>query len=353
MDLLQEVEKVSIIILMDNSTDFLLINTAHAVRPPLIVNEKFNLPPPVAEHGFSALVNVINKHVQIEGEKNHIINEDKIGGNITSNNNTYTCLFDTGVSKNGVVHNADIFGIDFNQIDGIILSHGHFDHFTGLVNILKRISARQRPTAHIDFFAHPDAFLRRWEIYPDGKRAKMPFLDERQLKQLGVKIYKNTGITFLPNEYSPLLLITGQIPRKTSFEKGFPFQYAENTHEDHKKNLTPDPLVKDDQAIVINVKNKGIVILTGCSHAGVINTINYAKKITGVDKIYALIGGFHLPADGGIYEETIESTLEELQKADPEYIVPCHCTGWKATNKIIDLMPEKFIQSSVGTTFTF
>ena len=178
MALLQEVEKVSITILMDNSTDFLLINTAHAVRPPLIINEKFNLPPPVAEHGFSALVNVINKHVQIEGEKNNIINEDKIGENITSNNNTYTYLFDTGISKNGVVHNADIFGIDFNQIDGIILSHGHFDHFTGLVNILKRISARQRPTAHIDFFAHPDAFLRRWAIYPDGKRAKMPFLDD-------------------------------------------------------------------------------------------------------------------------------------------------------------------------------
>jgi hypothetical protein len=75
--------------------------------------------------------------------------------------------------------------------------------------ILKRISARQRPTAHLDVFAHPDASLRRWETYPYGKRAKMLFLDERQLKQLGVKIYKNTGITFLPNEYSPLLLITG------------------------------------------------------------------------------------------------------------------------------------------------
>ena len=226
---IQEIHQISITILMDNSTDFLLTNSAHAKRPPLIVNERFNLPPPVAEHGFYALINIL-KDTKNKAEKN--------------SSNTF--LFDTGVSENGVIHNADIFGIDFKQIDGIILSHGHFDHFTGLINILKRISARQQPTAHLDVFAHPDAFLRRWEIYPDGKRAKMPFLDERELKQLGAKIYKNTGITFLPNEYSPLLLITGQIPRKTSFEKGFPFQYAENTYEDHKENLTPDPLVKDD-----------------------------------------------------------------------------------------------------------
>ena len=351
MSLLQEVEKVSITILMDNSTDFLLTSSAHAVRPPLIVNEKFNLPPPVAEHGFSALVNVVSKYVQIKGEKNNSVNEYKTVKNSSSSNNTF--LFDTGVSKNGVVHNVNIFGIDFKHINGIILSHGHFDHFTGLVNILKRISARQLSTANLDVFAHPDAFLRRWEIYPDGKRAKMPFLAETQLKKAGATIHKNTGITLLPNKYSPSLLITGQIPRETSFEKGFPFQYAENTHEDDKKNLVPDPLVKDDQAIVINVRNKGLITLTGCGHAGVINSINYAKKITGVDKIYAVIGGFHLPADGGIYEEAIDPTLKELQKANPEYIVPCHCTGWKATNKIIDLMPEKFIQSGVGTIFTF
>lgn len=351
MSLLQEVEKVSITILMDNSTDFLLTSSAHAVRPPLIVNEKFNLPPPVAEHGFSALVNVVSKYVQIKGEKNNSVNECKTVKNSSSINNTF--LFDTGVSKNGVVHNANTFGIDFKKLDGIILSHGHFDHFTGLVNIIKRISDRQLSTANLDVFAHPDAFLRRWEIYPDGKRAKMPFLDETQLKKVGATIHKNTGITLLPNQYSPSLLITGQIPRETSFEKGFPFQYAENTHKDDKKNLVPDPLVKDDQAIVINVRNKGLIILTGCGHAGVINSINYAKKITGVDKIYAVIGGFHLPADGGIYEEAIDPTLKELQKANPEYIVPCHCTGWKATNKIIDLMPEKFIQSGVGTIFTF
>jgi 7,8-dihydropterin-6-yl-methyl-4-(beta-D-ribofuranosyl)aminobenzene 5'-phosphate synthase len=346
---LQEVEKVSITILMDNSTDFLLTNSVHAIRPPLIVNERFHLPPPIAEHGFSALVNIV-KDTKNKAEKN-----SSVYNNSKSNNNNKTFLFDTGVSENGVVHNADVFGIDFNQINGIILSHGHFDHFAGLVNVLKRISSSsRRPTTSthiIDIFTHPDAFLRRWEIYPDGKRAKSPFLDEKQLQELGAGIHKTTSISFLPSEDFPSLLITGQIPRETSFEKGFPFQYSENPCDE--KNLVPDPLIKDDQAIVANVRYKGLVILTGCSHAGVINTINYAKKITGLDKIYAIIGGFHLPADGGIYEEAIDPTLTELQKADPEYIVPCHCTGWKATNKIIDLMPEKFIQSGVGTIFTF
>ena len=252
---LQEAEKVSITILMDNSTDFLLTNSAHATRPPLIVNERFHLPPPVAEHGFSALVNIV-KDIKNKAKENSSIYK-----NSSSNNNNKTFLFDTGVSENGVIHNADIFGIDFNQIDGIILSHGHFDHFTGLVNILKRISSSssRRPTTAntnhvINIFVHPDAFLRRWEIYPDGKRAKSPFLDEKQLQELEAGVHKTTSVSFLPSEDSPLLLITGEIPRETSFEKGFPFQYAETPSDE--KNLVPDPLIKDDQAIVANVRDK-------------------------------------------------------------------------------------------------
>ena len=338
---IREIEKISITILMDNSTDLLLKNSAHTSRIPLIINEKLNLPPPVAEHGFSALVDITEDNSRDEAE------------NIDENTGS-TFLFDTGVSENGVIHNADIFGIDFGLIDGIILSHGHFDHSAGLVNILKRISSRR--SSPIDVFMHPDALLRRWLVFPDGKKARMPSLDEKQLNSIGALIHKSDKTTILPNEENPLLLMTGQIPRKTSFEKGFPYQYAENPDNgvDGKNlNLIPDSLVKDDQAIVVNVRNKGLIVLTGCGHAGVVNTLNYAKKVTGIDKIYAIIGGFHLPADGGIYEEAIDPTLRELHNADPEYIIPCHCTGLKATNKIIDLMPHKFIQSAVGTTFMF
>src|SRR5215217_3053390 len=328
---IQEIDQISNRILMDNTTDFLLTNSTHAIRPPLVRDEKFILPPPIAEHGFSALISI----------------------SICEQNTGSSFLFDTGVSENSVIHNADVFGIDFGKVDGIILSHGHFDHFAGLVNVLKRISSSPRKTGNhsINIFTHPDAFLTRWEIFPDGKRARSPVLDEQQLQQLGAKIHKNTGIGHLPSEESPLLAITGEIPREASFEKGFPYQHAEDPN--NEKNLIPDPLIKDDQAIVANISDKGLVILTGCGHAGVVNTMNYAKKITGINRIHAIIGVFHLPADSGIYEAAIEPTLKELQRAQPDYLVPCHCTGWEATNRIVETMPEKFIQSSVGTTFQF
>jgi 7,8-dihydropterin-6-yl-methyl-4-(beta-D-ribofuranosyl)aminobenzene 5'-phosphate synthase len=334
---LQEVEEVSITILMDNCTDLLLTNSTHAIRPPLIVDEQYNLPAPVAEHGFSALISTLD------------------------NNSKNTFLFDAGVSENGVLHNAELLGVRFDQIDGIILSHGHFDHFTGLANVLKRISFLTQSidsNKNVDLFLHPDAFLRRWEIYSDGIKGRLPSLDEKQLIDLGATINKNRGVKMLPSNASSSLLVTGEIPRNTSFEKGFPFQYAENPYNDsndvkNNLNLIPDPLVKDDQAVVLNVRNKGLVVITGCGHAGIINTVNYAKQVTGIDKIYSLVGGFHLPADGGLFEHAIDPTLKELQKLNPGYIIPCHCTGLQATNKIIDLMSNKFIQSAVCTTFIF
>jgi 7,8-dihydropterin-6-yl-methyl-4-(beta-D-ribofuranosyl)aminobenzene 5'-phosphate synthase len=330
---LQEIDKVTITVLMDNSTDLLLTNSEHAIRTPLILKERINLPPPIAEHGFSALVNVV-----------------KYDRNNTIEPNTHSFLFDTGVSESGVIYNANIFDIDLDHIEGIILSHGHFDHFTGLVNVINTIHNR-RPNSTVNLYTHPDAFLKRWIILPNKKRAKMPVLDEKQLQEMEVRIHKNTGVRLLPSDQLPWLLITGEIPREKHFEKGFPIQYVENSGN-NKMDLIPDPLVKDDQALVVNVKNKGLVILTACGHSGIINTINYAKKVTKIGKIHAVIGGFHLPA-GGIYDEAIEPTIKEMEEVNPNYIIPCHCTGWKATNRIIETFPEKFIQTGVGTTFTF
>ena len=329
---MREIDKISVTILMDNYTDMLLPSSSTVVRTSILMNETSYLFP-IAEHGFSAVIKI----------------------SYNDNNKKNVLLFDTGVSENGVIYNTDLFGIDLRTIEAIILSHGHMDHCRGLVSVLKRML---KPT---DIIVHPDAFLKRWAVFPDGKKQKMPTLDENELRNYGAILHKLKDASFFPlindsncynkNQDHHLLMITGQIPRETSFEKGLPPQYKEEDR-DNEKCLVPDPLVNDDQALVANIKHKGLVIITGCGHAGIINTINYAKKLSGINKIYAVLGGFHLTG-GDVFEEAIEPTVNELQKADLEYVIPCHCTGWKGINRIIDTMPEKFIQSSVGTTFNF
>ena len=308
----------------------------------MISNEKFNKSP-IAEHGFSALLEI-----------SYIYKNEKLLNKF---------LFDTGVSENGVIYNSDIFDINYKDIEAIVLSHGHFDHFSGLVNVLKRID---KPTKII---IHPDALLKRWIVYPNGNKAKMDTLNEEKIESVKGIIIQKSGINYLPleetimtnkddyegntyNQYSnKRILITGEIPRVTAFEKGFPLQYKEGGDEGNSNLLIPDPLVKDDQALVMNLKNKGLVILSGCGHAGIINTIKYAIKVTGIERIFAVIGGFHLTGEG--YEQAIPLTIKELKRVDPKYIIPCHCTGWKASNEIIKEMPYKYIQTSVGSSFIF
>lgn len=329
---LQEIESAKITILVDNITDRLLPSSSIVKRPPMISNQTISKSP-IAEHGFSALLEI-----------------SYVYENATKTNKF---LFDTGVSKEGIVNNSDVLGINLKDIETIILSHGHFDHISGLISTLGKLKKS------VEIIAHPEAFLRRWLVYPNGNKARMDFLDEEEINQAGGIIRKVDKISFLPrnanmqskkktNQANNRVMITGEIPRVTEFEKGFPLQYKE---QDNEINLVPDPLVSDDQALIMNVKNKGLIILTGCGHAGIVNTIKFAKKVTGIKKIYCVIGGFHL--SGQDYEDSIPLTIAELTRVDPQYIVPCHCTGWKATNKIIDTMPEKFIQSSVGSIFCF
>jgi len=329
---LQEIENAKITILVDNITDRLLPSTSIVKRPPMVSNQTISKSP-IAEHGFSALLEISYVHE-----------------NATKSNKF---LFDTGVSKDGIVYNSDVLGINLRDIETIVLSHGHFDHISGLISILRRLKKS------VEIIVHSDAFLRRWLVYPNGNKARMDFLNEEEINQAGGIIRKVDKISFLPRNENMLsnkrtdhpnnrVMISGEIPRVTKFEKGFSLQYKE---KDNENDLIPDPLVCDDQALIMNVRNKGLIILTGCGHAGIINTIKFAKKVTGIEKIHCVIGGFHL--SGQDYEDSIPLTLAELTKVDPRYIVPCHCTGWKATNKIIDMMPEKFIQSSVGSTFLF
>ena len=138
--------------------------------------------------------------------------------------------------------------------------------------------------------------------------------------------------------------MTGEVERTTAFEKGML-----NALIEMDGKLKPDP-IKDDQALVMKLKQKGLVVISGCSHAGIINTVLYAKKLTGVEKVYAVLGGFHL--SGADYEKILEKTIDELKALSPAVIVPMHCTGRKAMELLSREFPAAFVLNSVGSKIT-
>jgi len=306
---LRQAEKVEIVTLMDNYTDCLIPSTDHVTRNPHHKDGKV-APPLVAEHGLSLLIRVFE------------------------NGKSRSLLLDAGWSATGVIHNLNQLEIRADEIETIVLSHGHMDHFGSLRNILELVSDP------IPIIAHPDVFLRnRFLVLPDGKRVLLPTLDERSLTEDGDPVITNSRPYPLA---SNLLLATGEIERTTDFEKGLPNAYIEQSGE-----VQPDRLL-DDQALLVNLKDKGLVVITGCAHSGIINTIRYAQKTTGIEPVYAVIGGFHL--SGQTFEPIIPRTLEELKAVNPAIIAPMHCTGWKATTKMAEAFPRQFVLSSVGTT---
>ena len=163
----------------------------------------------------------------------------------------------------------------------------------------------------------------------------------QDLSREGIELLVERGPSFLING---TILVTGQIERTTDFEKGIPIQQAEI-----EGSWQPDPWVYDDQAMVMHVRNKGLVVITGCGHAGVINIVHQARSQTGVEQVYAVLGGFHLT--GALFEPIIPQTIEALQQIHPAVIVPAHCTGWRAAQRIAQTMPDAYTPNSVGTTF--
>lgn len=309
MMVLKPVDRVEVLSIMDNSIDVLMGSTSVAKRLQRRSDAHFG-PQLRAEHGVSMLVTTY------------------------SNGNKDSFLFDTGVTLDGVLHNMDVMEVKGNELHAVVLSHGHTDHTRGLMGFIKRYG---RP--RVPIVLHPDAYLKRKNIQPDGHESEHIPPSKKDLEAEDVQIIEERGPTMLIGDHA---LVTGQIPRTTTFEMGSPRQVA---LIDGK--WQPDPWIHDDQAIVINVKEKGLVVLTGCGHAGVINTLKCARELTGVSQVHAVIGGFHLT--GPIFEPIIEPTIQALKEFNPGVIVPEHCTGWKATHLIAREFPEAFVPNSVGT----
>lgn len=310
---LKEVDRIEVLTLMDNYSDLLLKNTDIVTRPSSSKGEDTLTDTLVAEHGLSLWITA-NKGSETE----------KI-------------LFDTGYSQIGVLHNMEFLGIAAEGIRTIVLSHFHMDHTGSLYPILER---ELKP---VTLVVHPDAFVfPRYIERDDGEKRRFPrTLVRDDLVREKVQILESKTPVLIADGK---VLVSGEVERTTTFEKGLP-----NAFMERDGHLEPDPIA-DDQALILNLKNKGLVVISGCSHAGIINTVLYARKITGVEKVHAVMGGFHL--SGPFFEQIIEETIREMKDIDPDVIVPMHCTGWEAVHRFSKALPSSFVLNSVGTKIT-
>jgi 7,8-dihydropterin-6-yl-methyl-4-(beta-D-ribofuranosyl)aminobenzene 5'-phosphate synthase len=321
---LQPLDSVTITSLMDNFTDMLLTDSGPAKRwgmmssgePPLrearTLDGGTTVDQPQAEHGFSALVT------------------------FTLTGVTHRLLFDAGVTPDGTVENMRRFGISPKDVDVIVLSHGHFDHTTGLDGFIRAVGRASLPV-----IIHPEFWSKRRIAIPGRTPHELPSTSRSALVGAGFEIIENRRPSFL---LDGAVLVTGEVNRTTAFERGFP------VHEALRDGAwQPDPLILDDQALVMNVRDRGLVVLTGCGHAGIVNIVRYAKKLTGIEQMYAVLGGFHL--SGALFESVIPAVVDALSGFQPQWIVPAHCTGWRAQVALANRFPDSYLQNSVGTRF--
>jgi 7,8-dihydropterin-6-yl-methyl-4-(beta-D-ribofuranosyl)aminobenzene 5'-phosphate synthase len=321
---LEPVERIRVTILMDNVADPLIADGGPVTRlnwPKVLTDPAARAPARftddgvpdylVGEPGFSALVR------------------------FEKNGRERTLLFDTGVSPRGVVENLRRLGLSLQDVEVIVLSHGHWDHVTGMEGVAQTLGRAGLPV-----MIHPEFWSRRRIRFPGLDPAELPSTSRPALEGAGFEIVEERHPSFLLDGSA---LITGEVDRTAEFETGF------QGHDAFRDGgWQPDPLILDDQALVLRLPERGLVVLSGCGHAGIVNTVRYAQKLTGERRIAAVIGGFHL--SGPMFEPIIEPTVRALDELAPGLLVPAHCTGWRAVHQLAARFPDAFVQCTVGTT---
>ena len=320
---LEPVDSVKVTTLADNVTDAFIPDQGPARRPPLPISRPGRLPAttmesgdapdvPLADGGFSVLVEV------------------------SKNGARHQILFDTGTTPDGVVENMRRLDVDPSGIETIICSHGHFDHTTGLDGLIRRLGRPNLPV-----LIHPHFWRRRRLAIRGGDPLEIPTTSRRALVDAGFEVIEEQQPSFLFNRS---VLVTGEVPRITGYEAGFPPQQAWLDG-----SWQPDPLVLDDQALIVDIKDKGLLVITGCGHSGIVNICRYARRLTKERPLYAVMGGFHL--NGPIFEPLIPRVLDDLDALAPSVVVPAHCTGWRAQHAMGARFGKAFIPNTVGTRF--
>jgi 7,8-dihydropterin-6-yl-methyl-4-(beta-D-ribofuranosyl)aminobenzene 5'-phosphate synthase len=309
---LAPVDRVEVTVVVDNFLDVLMADEEGVTRyRARDLGESEQL---VAEHGFSAMVTIHR-----DGDRRQL-------------------LYDAGLTSDAVGRNLDVLQVPVGDLRAIVISHGHADHHGGLEGLIRR-----RGRSRLPLLIHPDAWRERRVVFATGGEVRLPPPSRHDLASEGLEVVEERAQSLLLDD---AVLVSGQIERVTDFELGFP------SHQAHGDDgWQPDPMIWDDQALIVNVRDRGLVIVSGCSHAGVINVLLHAQRLTGEPRIAGLIGGLHLT--GGLFEARIEPTVAALRAAQVGRVLPAHCSGWKAVHAVARAMPEAFVQCAVGTTVAF
>jgi len=309
---LEPVDRAEVTIVVDNFVDVLMAGPEGVGR--YLATDWGDRDQLIAEHGFSALITV-----ESHGRRSSV-------------------LYDGGLTPTALGRNLDVLQVPVRDLRALVVSHGHADHHGGLEALFRRYGRRRLPLV-----IHPEAWRERKIVFPTGTELQLPPPSRRDLEGEGVEVIEESGQTLLLDS---TVLISGQVERLTAFEQGFPIHYA---HSDAGWEL--DPMIWDDQNAIVNVKDKGLVIVSGCSHAGAVNVLRNAQRLTGVERVAGFIGGLHLT--GGTFEPIIAPTVDAFVSAGIGCLLPAHCTGWKAVHQLARALPDAFVQPAVGTVVTF
>jgi 7,8-dihydropterin-6-yl-methyl-4-(beta-D-ribofuranosyl)aminobenzene 5'-phosphate synthase len=255
-----------------------------------------------------------------------------------------TLLFDTGPDDWVFERNVERLGFDMGSVDALVLSHGHWDHAGAMLRALEMIELRNGGRA-VPTYMHPGMYRTRAMKAADG--SMRPFGDvpsPSQLEQEGARVIHSTDPQLL---LDGLFYLSGEIPRITAFETGMQGQYRRT---EDGEGWEPDPLLIDERFLAISVKDKGVIVLTACSHAGVVNVMTHARECFAGRRLHGVIGGFHL---SGGNERVIPDTVAALRSFELKTIAAAHCTGWRAVNALASAFGDAVAPSSVGKRYRF
>ena len=319
------VDRLDILVLVDNTTDSLSSTPANVVPEwtGLLTSGRMHIVSGgaicCAHHGLSLL---ITAHVGA---------------------NKRTLLLDAGPEGATFQRNAGILGVDFGAIDAVVLSHGHWDHAGGLVTAIESI-ARHRGAGEVPCYVHPGMFAQRAMQRPTGEMAvHEPVPDPALLAEAGAKVINTREPQAL---CGGAFYLSGEVPRRTRYEIGLPGHMRRAADG---KSWEPDPLLMDERFVAVHVRGKGQFVLSACSHAGVINVLRHAKKVFPEVPLYGVMGGMHL---SGVTEKAIPKTVADMKKLGLKLLAPGHCTGWRAVSAMARAFGDDVLApSAVGKRY--